>query len=59
MRPLTLVALNLAVELARSGRIVEALQLGTAAIDQATRDEQPAIRRWLDVHAGDSVRREG
>ncbi|MFJ3949056.1 hypothetical protein ACIPXV_03155 [Streptomyces libani] len=52
MHPLTLFGLELAVELARRGRLVEAVQIGVAAIDQATRDEQPAIRRWLDDHAG-------
>ncbi|MFH8632581.1 hypothetical protein ACH4CC_22360 [Streptomyces lydicus] len=58
MRPLTLHGLQLALELARRGRLAEALQVGVLAIDQAGREEQPAIRRWLDTHADDFALKE-
>ncbi|MFI0905768.1 hypothetical protein ACH4TE_19880 [Streptomyces sioyaensis] len=59
MHALTLHGLNLALQLARQGRIVEAVQVGMLTIEQASPEELPAIRGWLDAHSGDSARREG
>ncbi|MEU7430416.1 hypothetical protein AB0B07_06025 [Streptomyces sioyaensis] len=59
MHALTLRGLNLALELAHQGCIVEAVEVGMITIDQAGPEELPAIRSWLDAHAGDSAGREG
>ncbi|SOE12340.1 hypothetical protein SAMN06272775_3338 [Streptomyces sp. 2323.1] len=59
MHALTLRGLNLALELAHQGLLVDAVQIGMLTIDQASPEELPAIRDWLDAHTGDSARREG
>ncbi|MFF4288305.1 hypothetical protein ACFY0R_23870 [Streptomyces sp. NPDC001633] len=59
MRPHIRLALELALALARLGRLIDALQIGSAAIDAATRDEQPAVGRWLDEHINDFARKNG
>ncbi|MGW9081109.1 hypothetical protein [Streptomyces kronopolitis] len=59
MHALTLRGLNLALELAHQGHIVDAVQVGILTIDQASPEELPAIRGWLDAHADDSTHREG
>ncbi|WP_329413604.1 hypothetical protein OG802_24270 [Streptomyces sp. NBC_00704] len=53
MRPAIRSALEHAAELTRRNRLVDALALGEAAINQATDDEQPEIRQWLADHAHD------
>ncbi|MER5432931.1 hypothetical protein [Streptomyces sp. NPDC002588] len=53
MRPAIRSALEYAAELTRRNRLVEALAVGEAAINQATDDEQPEIRQWLADHIDD------
>ncbi|MFI0814069.1 hypothetical protein ACH4TX_27930 [Streptomyces sp. NPDC021098] len=53
MRPSTRSALEHSAALTRSDRLVEALEVGEAAINQATDDERTEIRQWLDDHADD------
>ncbi|MBN0048998.1 hypothetical protein JS756_33930 [Streptomyces actuosus] len=55
MRPHIRAALQKAAELTRSNRLVEALRIGEAAIDQATGDEHAEIRHWLTEHTDDFV----
>ncbi|MFI1095048.1 hypothetical protein [Streptomyces sp. NPDC020917] len=50
-------ALEQAAELTRNNRLVDGLAAGEAAIHAATDDERPEVRRWLDEHADDFVRR--
>ncbi|MFE9445607.1 hypothetical protein ACFYO2_43275 [Streptomyces sp. NPDC006602] len=53
MRPQIRAALERSAELTRNNRLVEAMQTGEAAINQATDDEQDEIRRWLIDHTND------
>ncbi|MFC4501278.1 MULTISPECIES: hypothetical protein [Streptomyces] len=53
MRPAIRSALEYAAELTRRNRLVDALAVGEAAINQATDDEQPEIRQWLTDHVHD------
>ncbi|WP_340377823.1 hypothetical protein U5640_24045 [Streptomyces sp. SS7] len=53
MRPAIRSALEYAAELTRRNRLVEALAVGEAAINQATDDEHPEIRQWLADHTHD------
>jgi hypothetical protein len=55
MRPHIRAALRRAAELTRCNRLVEAVQIGEAAINQATDDEHAEIREWLVEHADDFI----
>ncbi|MGW7709817.1 hypothetical protein [Streptomyces sp. NPDC054771] len=57
MRPSIRAALEYAAELTRNNRLVDGMELGEAAINQATDDEHPEIRQWLTDHADDFVGR--
>ncbi|TJZ41444.1 hypothetical protein FCH28_37040 [Streptomyces piniterrae] len=57
MRPAIQLALQLSAELTRRSRFVDALQLGAAAINQATDAERAEIRQWLDDHTDDFIGR--
>ncbi|MEU9500354.1 hypothetical protein [Streptomyces sp. NPDC048196] len=57
MHPHTRLALELALVLAHLGRPIDAMEIGSAAIEAATHDEQPAIGRWLDEHINDFARK--
>ncbi|WP_043264724.1 hypothetical protein [Streptomyces sp. CT34] len=46
-------ALEHAAELTRKDRLVDALSVGEAAINQATDSERPEIKQWLADHAND------
>ncbi|MGW7612288.1 hypothetical protein ACWGKW_34545 [Streptomyces sp. NPDC054766] len=56
MRPQIRAALERSAELTRSNRLVEAVQMGEAAMNRATDDEQPEIQQWLTDHTDDFTR---
>lgn len=53
MRSSTRAALNRSAELTRDNRLVEAMAVGEAAINQATDEEHAEIQQWLTDHASD------
>ncbi|MDT0456810.1 hypothetical protein RM550_13870 [Streptomyces sp. DSM 41527] len=59
MRPAIRNALEHSAELTRSNRLVDAMSVGEAAINQATEDEQPEIKQWLAEHVGDFTGQDG
>ena len=56
MRHAIRAALNRAAELTRENRLVEAMQMGEAAINRATDAEISEIEQWLIVHTPDFFR---
>jgi hypothetical protein len=56
MRPSTRAALERSAELTRSGRLVEAVEVGERAITGATDEEAPEVTRWLHEHTDDFLR---
>ncbi|MGX1757834.1 hypothetical protein ACWIG5_13150 [Streptomyces lydicus] len=59
MRPAIRNALEHAAELTRRNRLVDAMSVGEAAINQATEDERPEIKQWLAEHVGDFTGQDG
>ncbi|WP_217182221.1 hypothetical protein [Streptomyces sp. AC495_CC817] len=53
MRPTIRSALEYSAELTRRNRLVDAVAVAEAAINQATDDEHTEIRQWLIDHATD------
>ncbi|MEU0342959.1 hypothetical protein ABZ092_29445 [Streptomyces bobili] len=53
MRPAIRSALEHSASLTRRHRLVEAVAVAEAAINQATDDEHPEIQQWLTDHAHD------